>query len=86
MNHIIESLRAEYLRYKGLAEAAIGQLSEAELVAAGAGGGNSIAVICWHLGGTSGRGSRTSSRPMARSHGANATRNSSAAPSPAPSS
>ena len=51
MNHIIESLRAEYLRYKGLAEAAIGQVSEAELVASGEGGGNSIAVICWHLGG-----------------------------------
>jgi uncharacterized damage-inducible protein DinB len=51
MNHIIESLRAEYLRYKGLAEAAIGQVSEAELVAPGEGGGNSIAVICWHLGG-----------------------------------
>ena len=51
MDHVIASLRAEYLRYKGLAEAAIGQVSEAELVAAGQGGGNSIAVICWHLAG-----------------------------------
>ncbi|HSB52807.1 MAG TPA: DUF1572 family protein [Gemmatimonadales bacterium] len=51
MNHIIASLRAEYLRYKGLAEAAIGQLSEAELTAAGTGDGNSVAVICWHVAG-----------------------------------
>ncbi len=51
MNRIIASVQGEYLRYKGLAEAAIGQLSEAELVTDGPGGGNSIAVICWHLGG-----------------------------------
>jgi uncharacterized damage-inducible protein DinB len=51
MNRIIPSLQAEYLRYKGLAEAAIGQLEEADLVAAAPGGGNSIAVICWHLAG-----------------------------------
>jgi uncharacterized damage-inducible protein DinB len=51
MTSIIESIRAEYLRYKALAEAAIGQLSEAELSAADASGGNSIAVICWHISG-----------------------------------
>lgn len=51
MTTIIASIRAEYLRYKALAEAAIGQLNEGDLVAPGAGGGNSIAVICWHLGG-----------------------------------
>jgi uncharacterized damage-inducible protein DinB len=50
-NTIVASIRAEYLRYKVLAEAAIGQLSESDLVVPGAGGGNSIATICWHLGG-----------------------------------
>jgi uncharacterized damage-inducible protein DinB len=51
MNAIVGSIRAEYLRYKALAEAALGQLSEAELVAPAAGGGNSVAVICWHVAG-----------------------------------
>jgi uncharacterized damage-inducible protein DinB len=51
MSPIIDSLRAEYLRYKGLAEAAIAQLSDADLVVPGPGGGNSIAVLCWHLAG-----------------------------------
>jgi uncharacterized damage-inducible protein DinB len=51
MTSIVESIRAEYLRYKGLAEAAIAQLSEAELSAQGPNGGNSIAVICWHISG-----------------------------------
>jgi uncharacterized damage-inducible protein DinB len=49
MNSIVASLQAEYLRYKALAEAALSQLSEPELVAPGPGGGNSIAVVCWHL-------------------------------------
>ena len=48
MDHVIASLRAEYLRYKALAEAAIGQVSDPEI---GQGGGNSITVICWHLAG-----------------------------------
>jgi uncharacterized damage-inducible protein DinB len=51
MTSITESIRAEYLRYKALAEAAIGQLSETELSAPGLNGGNSIAVICWHISG-----------------------------------
>lgn len=51
MTSIIESIRAEYLRYKALAEAAIDQISEAELSAPGPNGGNSIAVICWHISG-----------------------------------
>jgi uncharacterized damage-inducible protein DinB len=51
MNPIVSSVLAEYLRYKGLAEAAIAQLSDADLVAPGPGGGNSIAVLCWHLAG-----------------------------------
>jgi uncharacterized damage-inducible protein DinB len=51
VNQIVSSVQAEYLRYKGLAESAIGQLGDAELVAPGPGGGNSIAVLCWHLAG-----------------------------------
>jgi uncharacterized damage-inducible protein DinB len=51
MSSFIESIRAEYLRYKALAEAAIDQLSDAELSEAGSNGGNSIAVICWHVAG-----------------------------------
>ena len=51
MRPIIDSVRAEYLRYKGLAEGAVAQLSDADLVVPGPGGGNSIAVLCWHLAG-----------------------------------
>jgi uncharacterized damage-inducible protein DinB len=51
MMTIIESIRAEYLRYKALAEAAIGQLSDDDLSAQGPNGGNSIAVISWHISG-----------------------------------
>jgi hypothetical protein len=51
MTTIIDSIRGEYLRYKALAEGAIDQLSDAELSAEGPNGGNSIAVICWHMSG-----------------------------------
>ena len=51
MNQIVSSVQAEYLRYKGLAEGAIAQLSDADLVVPGPGDGNSIAVLCWHLAG-----------------------------------
>jgi uncharacterized damage-inducible protein DinB len=51
MTNFIDSIRAEYLRYKGLAEAAIDQLSDDELSAQDPNGGNSIAVICWHISG-----------------------------------
>jgi uncharacterized damage-inducible protein DinB len=51
MSSIVESIRSEYLRYKTLAEAAMGQLGDADLTAQGADGGNSITVICWHISG-----------------------------------
>jgi uncharacterized damage-inducible protein DinB len=51
MTNITDSIRGEYLRYKALAEAAIDQLSDDELSAPGPNGGNSIAVICWHVSG-----------------------------------
>jgi Protein of unknown function (DUF1572). len=51
MSPLIESIRGEYLRYKALAEAAMDQLDDAQLSLAGPNGGNSIAVICWHVAG-----------------------------------
>jgi Protein of unknown function (DUF1572) len=51
MKEILSSIQAEFLRYKALAEAALDQLTDPELVVSGPGGGNSIAVICWHVGG-----------------------------------
>jgi len=48
---VIESIRAEYVRYMALAEGAIAQTTDAELVVPAAGGGNSIAVIVQHLAG-----------------------------------
>lgn len=51
MNTLIKSIEAEYLRYKSLAEAALAQVPEASLSAPGPSGGNSLAVICWHLSG-----------------------------------
>ena len=51
MSTVVESVRAEYARYKALAEGAIAQLSDVELAAPPPGGGNSIATICWHVAG-----------------------------------
>jgi uncharacterized damage-inducible protein DinB len=51
MTNIVDSIRAEYLRYKALAEAAIAQLGEEEFSAEGPNGANSIATLCWHISG-----------------------------------
>jgi uncharacterized damage-inducible protein DinB len=51
VSSLIDSIRAEYLRYKALAEAAMDQLPDDQLSAAGPNGGNSIAVVCWHMAG-----------------------------------
>jgi uncharacterized damage-inducible protein DinB len=51
MREIISSIEGEYRRYKNLGEGAIRQLREDELSKNGPGGGNSIAVIVWHLSG-----------------------------------
>ena len=51
MKQLIESIRAEYVRYKKLAEDAMTQLDEASLAAPGPNDGNSIATICWHMSG-----------------------------------
>jgi uncharacterized damage-inducible protein DinB len=48
---ILQSIRDEYLRYKTLSERAIAQLPDEQLSAAGPAGGNSIAIVCWHVSG-----------------------------------
>jgi uncharacterized damage-inducible protein DinB len=51
MMTIVDSIRAEYVRYKTMAEAAIRQLDDAQLAAHTSDNSNSIATICWHLAG-----------------------------------
>jgi hypothetical protein len=48
---LIESIRAEYLRYKALAESAIEQVDDVHLSTPGPHDGLSIATICWHVSG-----------------------------------
>ncbi len=48
---MVPSIRAEFLRYKDLGEKAIAQLDDPALSVVPAGGGNSIATICWHISG-----------------------------------
>jgi uncharacterized damage-inducible protein DinB len=47
----IAAFEAEYSRYKALADAAIAQLSDAQLCAKATAESNSIATICWHVSG-----------------------------------
>jgi hypothetical protein len=51
MNTLIKSIEGEYLRYKALAESALAQVPEGALPEPGPAGGNSLAIICWHLSG-----------------------------------
>ena len=51
MRQIVNSIQSEYRRYQLLAEAAIHQLTEAELAESGRSGGNSVATIAWHVSG-----------------------------------
>jgi uncharacterized damage-inducible protein DinB len=51
MSILIDSISAEYRRYKALAEAALEQVPEASLSQQGPSGGNSLATICWHVAG-----------------------------------
>ena len=51
MASVIESITGEYKRYKALAEGALAQLADDQLAAPAPGSGNSIATICWHVGG-----------------------------------
>ena len=47
----IESIRVNFNRYQTLAEGAMAQIGEADLSRQVPEGGNSIAVICWHISG-----------------------------------
>src|SRR3954468_5232896 len=51
MDTLINSIEAEYRRYKGLAEGALAQVPEEMLSLQGPSIGNSLATICWHLSG-----------------------------------
>ncbi len=51
MPAIFVAIRAEFLRYKALAEGALGQLEDNELTVRAPGAGNSLAIICWHVSG-----------------------------------
>jgi hypothetical protein len=48
---ILSSITAEFRRYRTLGESALAQLEDAELALAGPNGGNSAAVLVWHIGG-----------------------------------
>jgi hypothetical protein len=51
MRDRVGSVEKEYRSYKQLAERALAQVTEPDLSAPGPGGGNSLAVICWHVSG-----------------------------------
>lgn len=51
MRTFMESIEAEYRRYRATAEAAMDQLSDDELVAPPAGTALPVATIAWHVGG-----------------------------------
>ena len=48
-NILIKSIEEEYRRYRALAERALAQVPDDRLSVNGLGGGNSLAVICWHI-------------------------------------
>jgi Protein of unknown function (DUF1572) len=51
MRDYLDSIRGEYDRYKALAEGAVRQVSDDDLSRPGPNGGNSLAVIGWHIAG-----------------------------------
>jgi len=51
MRQIVSSMESEYRRYKLLAEAAIQQVTEAQLSERGDGAVNSITTLVWHVSG-----------------------------------
>ena len=51
MRDVVESIEAEYRRYKALGDSAIAQLRDQELSQEPPGNGNSIAAIVWHVAG-----------------------------------
>lgn len=51
MSDVVSSVESEYRRYKGLGERALQQVADDELGRTGPGGGNSLAVVVWHISG-----------------------------------
>jgi uncharacterized damage-inducible protein DinB len=51
MRDLIVSIEGEFRRYKKLGEESLAQLQDEELARPGPGGGNSIAILVWHLSG-----------------------------------
>jgi hypothetical protein len=51
MRALLASIEAEFHRYQALADAAMAQLSEAELSRPGPGGNNSVVIVAWHVAG-----------------------------------
>src|SRR5262249_51806960 len=51
MREIVSSIEGEWRRYKLLGEGALAQTRDEELGRGGPGGGNSIAIIVWHIAG-----------------------------------
>jgi uncharacterized damage-inducible protein DinB len=49
--HLIDSIAAEYRRYKALGDSSLEQVPDDQLSQPGPGGGNSLAIICWHMAG-----------------------------------
>ena len=51
VRNVVSSIEAEFRRYKALGDGAMAQLPASDLVVSAPGGGNSVAVIAWHVGG-----------------------------------
>ena len=51
MSSIVSSIVAEFRRYKTLGDASIAQLEDSQFAIPAPNGGNSIAVLVWHIGG-----------------------------------
>src|SRR3569832_1645142 len=51
MKMILSSVESEFRRYKALGDAAMDQLTDAQLIEPGPGSGNSVAVVAWHIAG-----------------------------------
>jgi len=51
MSAVITSIVGEFRRYKALGDAALAQLDDTELALTDAKGGNSAAILVWHIGG-----------------------------------
>ena len=51
MRDVVRVFEAEFTRYKALGDAALAQLNDEEVSRRPPGGGNSVAIIVWHVGG-----------------------------------